>query len=179
MCRPVKPPQTNPAHPVLSQAPSAMRRRGLLFFPPILSQPPSEHRHSSTLHPPFVIKQMQIVHIELSSPLETPHPMSQENAQKFLDATQQDPALQAQIQNLDTSSGSEAIVQFARSLGFDFTPEELQSALAASTSRPLDDATLEHVVGGGGVEDFFSWLGDAMKNTGLGKRITRGGSRPF
>ena len=105
--------------------------------------------------------------------------MSQENAQKFLDAAHQDPALQAQIQNLDTSTGSEAIVQYARSLGFDFTTEELQSALSARTSGPLDEATLEHVVGGGGVDDFFSWLGDAIKHTGLGRRISRGGSHPL
>jgi len=105
--------------------------------------------------------------------------MSQENAQKFLDATQQDSALQAQIQNLDTANGSEAIVQFARTLGFDFTLEELQSALAARSSGTLDDATLEHVVGGGAFDDFFSWLGDTIKQSNLGRRITRGGTRPF
>lgn len=105
--------------------------------------------------------------------------MSQENAQKFLEAAQQDPSLQAQIQNLDTTTDSEAIAHFAHGLGFDFTMEELQSALAARSSDTLDDATLEHVVGGGGVEDFFSWLGDAIKHTGLGRRITRGGSHPW
>lgn len=104
--------------------------------------------------------------------------MSQENAQKFLATVQQDPALQDQIRNLDAADKGEAITQLAAGLGYDFTLEELQSALADRSSDALDDATLEQVVGGGAFDDFTSWLGDAIKHSGLGRRIARGGVHP-
>jgi predicted ribosomally synthesized peptide with nif11-like leader len=70
-------------------------------------------------------------------------------ADQFLEHAIRDESLAAQLRDADFTT----VARIANGLGYAFTAEEFSETLDAYMSEQLDDAMLEHVTGGTGVDD--------------------------
>jgi len=72
--------------------------------------------------------------------------MSQEKAERFMDAVEMDAALRERVAALTGADAIEKLCAIAHEQGFQFTPEDYRAAVVARSAGELSEESLDELI---------------------------------